>query len=156
MTPIVALEPDPNERRRIQQHLTALLPEWFDQTGSSVRYAAQAERLPGFVAQLDGEPKGLLLFKRHAGRTAEIYWLGVDPACHRAGIGRALVSAACAAARADSRDLLFVWTLDPSFDYEPYERMRRFYEAMGFRYVLSEHVPDERNPLGLYMKRLAG
>jgi len=155
MTLTVALEPDPDERRRVQRHLTTRLPEWFDQTGSSVRYAAQAERLPGFVARLDGEPRGLLLLKPHGGSTAEIYWLGVDPNCHRSGVGRALVDAACDAARAENRDLLFVWTLDPSVDYEPYARTRRFYEAMGFRYVLLEHVPDERNPLGLYMRRLA-
>ena len=151
----VAFETDPAQRRQLQRRLTALLPEWFDQNGSSVRYAAQAERLAGYVARLDGEPKGLLLYKKHGPLSAEIYWLGVDPACHRSGVGRALVDAACTAARADKLRLLFVWTLDPSVADEPYARTRRFYEAMGFRYVLSEHAPKEVNPLGLYLKHLA-
>jgi GNAT superfamily N-acetyltransferase len=108
--------------------------------------------LPGYVAWLDREANGLLLYKRHSPISAEIFWLGVDPRWHRCGIGRALVKAACDAAGSDGVNFLFVCTLHPKVDYEPYERTRRFYEAMGFRYVLEEQNPDETNPLAFYMK----
>ena len=49
---------------------------------------------------------------------------------------------------------MFVATLHPSAAYEPYERTQRFYEAMGFRYVLEEQFPDEENPTAFYMKQL--
>src|SRR5207253_2739396 len=76
-------------KRRLQEHLSALLPEWFAQSDSNLKYAAQSEVLSGYVARLDGEPKGLLLLKKHSAISAEIYWLGVDPRCHRRGLGRA-------------------------------------------------------------------
>jgi ribosomal protein S18 acetylase RimI-like enzyme len=152
----VSLETDRLAKRRIQEHLSSLLPQWFGKSDANLKYAAQAELLPGYVARLDGEPKGLLLYKTHSAVSAEIYWLGVDPRCHRSGIGRALVEAACGAATSDGVKFLFVCTLHPSRDYEPYQRTRRFYEAMGFRYVLEEQFPDEKNPLAFYMKFLPG
>jgi hypothetical protein len=37
---------------------------------------------------------------------------------------------------------------------KPYERTRRFYEAMGFAYVLEEQFPaDPASPLGYYLKQ---
>ena len=49
---------------------------------------------------------------------------------------------------------LFVQTLHPGAVYEPYARTRRFYEALGFRYVLEPQAPDAANPLAIYMKPL--
>jgi ribosomal protein S18 acetylase RimI-like enzyme len=148
MTLSISLEPDPRRKRQLQEHLTAQLPEWFGQRASNLAYAAQAEVLPGYVASVDGVPRGLLL-KMHSGISAEIFWLGIDPACHRSGIGRALVEAVSGSAR-----FLFVRTLHPRVAYEPYQHTRRFYEALGFRYVLEEQVPDPDNPLALYLKDL--
>jgi GNAT superfamily N-acetyltransferase len=150
----VSLETGRLAKRRLQERLSTRLPEWFGQSESNLKYAAQSERLPGYVAWLDGKPKGLLLYKRHSPISGEIHWLGVDPRWHRCGIGRALVEAACDAAHSDGVRFLFVCTLHPSVDYEPYERTRHFYEAMGFRYVLEEPRPDETNPLAVYMKCL--
>jgi N-acetylglutamate synthase-like GNAT family acetyltransferase len=150
----VSFETDPNLKRRIQEHLSALLPEWFAQSVSNLKYAALSEALPGYIARVDGKPKGLLLLKRHSAISAEIFWLGVDPSCHRSGIGRALVSVACEAARSDDVKFLFVCTLHRSTSYERYERTRRFYETMGFKYVLEEQFPNETNPLAFYMKCL--
>jgi ribosomal protein S18 acetylase RimI-like enzyme len=151
----ISLEPDPRRKRQVLEQLTAGLPEWFGKPAANRAYAEQAEKLPGYIADVDGVPRGLLLLKTHGAISAEIYWMGVDRACHRLGVGRTLVEAACAAANADGAAFLFVCTLHPSVAYEPYERTRRFYEALGFRYVLEEQVPDKTNPLAIYMKLLS-
>ena len=150
----ISLEPDPRRRRQVLEQLTAGLPEWFGQPAANRAYAEQAERLPGYVASLDGRPRGLLLLKRHSPVSAEIYWMGVDPRCHRSGIGRALVDVACTAARGDKALFLFVHTLHARAAYEPYDRTRRFYEVLGFRYVLEAQGTDAANPLAIYMKSL--
>jgi GNAT superfamily N-acetyltransferase len=150
----VSIENDPARKHAIQQQLTALLPEWFGQAESNRHYAGQAEVLAGYVARIGGEAKGMLLLKVCSSISAEIYWMGVDPSCHRSGIGRALIEAACEAARENGAKYMFVATLHPGELYEPYQRTRKFYEAMGFNYVLEEQFPRERSPLGYYMREI--
>jgi GNAT superfamily N-acetyltransferase len=151
---VVSLELNPVRKREIQERLTALIPEWFGLPDANLHYGNQAEVLRGYVASIGEEPKGLLLLKTHSPISAEVYWVGVDPAYHRSGIGRALIEAASDTARRDGAKFLFVATLHPSVNYEPYQRTRRFYEALGFQYVLEEQFPDEQNPQGYYMKAL--
>jgi ribosomal protein S18 acetylase RimI-like enzyme len=73
-----------------------------------------------------------MLLKDHFGETLEIYFLAVRRDRHRAGAGRALVAHAEATAAATGARFLSVKTRGPSKPYEPYERTRRFYQAMGF------------------------
>lgn len=94
----VSIEHDPFRKREIQQNLTSLLPEWFGDADAKLHYAKQAEILTGYVARLEGDVRGMLLLKAHSPISIEIYWLGVEPNCHRAGLGRALVDSACEAA----------------------------------------------------------
>jgi len=151
----ISLETDSHLKRQLQEHLTTRLPEWFGQPESNRKFAAQAEVLPGYIARVDGVPKGMLLLKKHSDISAEIYWLAVDRDCHRAGLGRALIEIGCQKAQAEKAKFLFVYTLHPGVNYEPYKRTGLFYEAMGFHYVLEEQIADEVNPLALYMKCLS-
>jgi len=79
MTVEVAREADPRRRRGLLEALTARLPQWFGRPESNRHYAERAEALEGWVAHRNGQGVGLLLVKRHAAASAEIYWLGVDP-----------------------------------------------------------------------------
>jgi GNAT superfamily N-acetyltransferase len=136
----VYLERNSVRKRELQQHLTAMLPEWFGKADSNAKYALQAESLDGYLAESEGVGGGLLLLKQ---------------ASHRSGIGRALIATACEASRKRGVKYLFVATLHPSVSYEPYQRTRRFYEAMGFVYVLEEQFPaDPESPLAYYLKQM--
>ena len=143
--------------RRLLEALTMRLPQWFAQSEPNRHYAQQAEVLDGWVARVAGRPCGLLLLVRHSAVSAEIHWLGVDPDRHRHGVGRALVGAVEQQLRGERAKYLFVQTLHPDVDYEPYRRTRAFYEALGFEMALpSDHGPTgaSSDPLAYYLKRL--
>jgi ribosomal protein S18 acetylase RimI-like enzyme len=147
----VAQETDPASSRTLLESLTARLPQWFGQPDSNLHYAEQAERLENRVARIDGQSAGLLLLERHSPASAEIYWLGVDPDHHRRGIGRALIESVERHLRDEKARFLFVTTLHPEVDHEPYQRTRAFYERLGFAFVL----PADQGPLGPSRDRLA-
>jgi GNAT superfamily N-acetyltransferase len=73
-----------------------------------------------------------MLLKRHFTTTLEVYFIGVERSRHRQGAGRALMNHAEAIADAEGRRFVMVKTQGPSANYEPYERTRRFYEALGY------------------------
>jgi GNAT superfamily N-acetyltransferase len=153
----IAEERVPEARRRIVEALTARLPEWFGQPEANRHYAEQASRLEALVARLDGRDIGLLLLKRHGAASAEVYWLGIDPAHHRQGVGRALIGAAVERLQRGNARFLFVMTLDPGDPYEPYRRTRAFYESVGFELVLTGvagHGGSSSDPLAYYLKVL--
>lgn len=155
MSPKVFLEKEPRQKRDLLERITHFLPEWFGKPESNAKYARMAEVLDGFVVELNGKKCGLLLLKKHSNRSAEVYWMGVDPAYQRLGLGNALMEAAFEFSRKTETKFIFVTTLHPSVEYEPYQRTARFYEAMGFEFVLEEQFPaDPENPLAFYMKAL--
>lgn len=149
-------ERDAERKRALLQHLTDMLPEWFGKQSANTTYLEMAGVLDGYIAEVDSTPRGLLLLKWTAPTSAEIYWMGVEPGFHRHGVGRALVETTAADVRAQGRRYLLVVTLHPRVPYEPYQRTRRFYEGLGFEYVLEEQFPaDPENPLATYLKDLA-
>ncbi len=153
----IARETDAASSRRVLETLTRRLPEWFGQGQANRHYAEQAKILETWVARIDGQAVGLLLIKRHSPVSAEVYWLGVDPAHHRQGIGRALIGAVERQLRKEKIRFLFVMTLHPEDPYEPYRRTRLFYERMGFELALSSGqalAASSSDPLAYYLKPL--
>jgi ribosomal protein S18 acetylase RimI-like enzyme len=149
---------DPAASRRLLEALTARLPQWFGQQEFNRHYAEQAQIVESWVSRIDEIPVGLLLLlKRHSPASAEIYWLGVDPDHHRHGIGRALIEAVERRFKNEKAMFLFVMTLHPDVDYEPYWRTRAFYERLGFSFALTLHhgpLGPSRDPLAWYLKLL--
>lgn len=85
--------------------------------------AEQIESGLVFVAEKDGVPQGFSALLRRADGDFDLDGLFVEPQLWRAGIGRALVCHAAAAARSANAKGLFVIG-------NPHAA--RFYEAMGF------------------------
>src|SRR5262245_38641024 len=69
------------------------LPQWFGMEIGVLKYIRKAGELPSFVAHLGREPVGIALIERHFERSAELSLIGVLPARHRMGVGRALLAA---------------------------------------------------------------
>lgn len=125
-------QPDPAAVAR----LLGLLPHWFGCEESNAGYVAAAAELPTYLARPAGaqqQPAGVLLANRHFPQSAEIHLLAVDPALHRQGGGRALVTALEADLLADGVEFLQVKTLGPSNPDAGYAETRKFYLGMGFR-----------------------
>jgi GNAT superfamily N-acetyltransferase len=131
-------EPDPVTVERLLRKL----PTWFGIESSVIEYIESARRLPAYLAWLPdvesaGLPPGLaagvLLAARHFPRSAEIYLMAVDPAVHRQGAGRALVTALESDLIADGAEFLQVKTLGPTHPDPGYARTRQFYASVGFQ-----------------------
>lgn len=131
------------------------LPDWFGIEEAIVHYVKEIEQLPTFTAQVEGRAVGFLSIKQHYLYAAEMYVMGVLPAYHRAGMGRALVRSAEEYLRAKGVAYLQVKTLGPSHPDRFYARTRAFYEAMGFR-PLEEfsQIWDAANPCLIMVKGL--
>ena len=132
------------------------LPEWFGLPASNADYARLADEGPAWLAVDNGEVVGVMLLKPHFTTAVEIYLLAVVPARHRSGVGRALVARAEDRARERGAVFLTVKTRGPSMPYEPYERTRAFYEAMGFT-ALEEFAElwDPENPALFMVKSVS-
>lgn len=119
------------------ERLLRSLPQWFGIESSTAEYIRMAGELPAYLARRPGSgpeqrPAGALIAVRHFPRAAEIYLMAVDPAEHRHGAGRALVTALVRDLAADGVRYLQVKTLGPSHPDAGYARTRKFYLAMGF------------------------
>ena len=112
--------------------ILAELPQWFGLPDSNAAYAEHAERERAWVAQEAGETLGLMTLVDHGFSAVEIHLLAVRPHAHRRGVGRALVRRACFVARGLGKPYVTVKTRGPSLPYEPYDRTRAFYQAVGF------------------------
>jgi GNAT superfamily N-acetyltransferase len=147
-------EPDPATVERLLRQL----PTWFGIESSVLEYIESARRLPAYLAwprgpvSAGGAPglaaghppdlaaarppdlaAGVLLAVRHFPRAAEIYLMAVDPAVHRRGAGRALITALESDLSTDDVEFLQVKTLGPSHPDPGYARTRQFYASVGFQ-----------------------
>ena len=144
------------------ERLLRSLPQWFGIESSTAEYLRMAGELPAYLARRPGSgpdehPAGALLAVRHFPGAAEIYLMAVDPAEHRHGAGRALVTALERDLAADGVRILQVKTLGPAHPDPGYARTRKFYQAMGFEpleEITGLWAPG--NPCLIMVKPLAG
>jgi GNAT superfamily N-acetyltransferase len=112
--------------------ILAELPEWFGLPQSNAAYAKRAETEQAWLAQDAGQTLGIMILVDHGFSALDTHLLAVRPHAHRRGLGRALIRRARDVARTLGKPYLTVKTRGPSKPYEPYERTRAFYLAVGF------------------------
>jgi len=140
---------------RVCELVLRALPEWFGMEVGIQNYIRKAEKLPSFVAYAGNEAIGLALVQRHFEHSAEIDLMGVLPAHHRHGVGRALLAAVERWCVALGVQFLQVKTVSERKSYPSYAKTRQFYLAMNF--VPLEEMPtlwDESNPCLILIKRI--
>ncbi|MEM7693964.1 MAG: GNAT family N-acetyltransferase [Pseudomonadota bacterium] len=130
----IAIAPmdDGAAREALCAKILAALPGWFGDAASREHYAAAARDQATFAALCEGEMVGIVCLAQHFATSFEVAVMGVLPAHHRAGHGRALVETAARFARAKGGRTLMVKTLGPSRPDRAYDATRAFYGAMGF------------------------
>lgn len=154
MTTILELT-DPAEKSAACALLIGNLPDWFGIPEYNARYIAGVAAFNSFTARdVGGAIIGMLSLRFPFPGNADIYWLGITPAYHRQGIGRALVAAATERAIDHGCATMTVETLGPSREDENYARTRAFYAGVGFS-PLFELNAGTSNPQ-LYMLKQLG
>ena len=132
------------EQAAVCEPILRALPQWFGIEEATAYYVQQTDRLPTFLASLDGEVAGFLTLNQHSNYAAEIDVMAVRPEVHRRGVGRALLAEAEAYLRQHGVEYLQVKTLSPAHPDPGYARTRQFYQAMGFRPL--EEFPELWGP----------
>lgn len=154
LSPLSSVAREPANPALVESLLRSL-PAWFGIDAAIVGYVTAAARLATYVARdADNFPVGFLLVERHFPCAAEVHLMAVDPAHHRAGIGRALVGAAEDELASDGVHLVQVKTLGPSRVDPNYARTRLFYVACGFQPLEEVHGLWGDNPCLVMVKTL--
>ncbi len=131
--PVVTTRVEESGSGEICRSVLAALPHWFGIPESVTDYIAVAERSPSVIATVDGNDVGIATIVSHTPSAAEVAVMGVLPAYHRMGVGRALLDAVEARLTAAGVEFLQVKTLSSAKADTGYERTRAFYLAYGFR-----------------------
>jgi GNAT superfamily N-acetyltransferase len=136
--------------------LMAGLGNWFGIPTSTDAYLADLERLPTWVAVLDGTLVGFVSVTRSAARTFEVHVLAVAADRHGQGVGRALMRQAERWASMLGARFMQVKTLGPSHADPHYEKTRGFYLQLGYEPLLeTDRFWGEGNPTLLLVKAIA-
>jgi len=139
----------------ISDNVLRALPEWFGNESALVEYVNMSAVLPFWAAYDDDEAVGFLALKPHNALHAELCVMGVMKCYHRSSIGRELFNAFQNYCIHNNYHYISVKTLDHSCDYEPYNKTRAFYEAMGFQpFEVHKTLWDENNPCLIMIKNL--
>jgi GNAT superfamily N-acetyltransferase len=113
--------------------ILADLPEGISMPRTTEAYLAAAEHMVTYLATTpEGEPIGVLLLEPHFRESVEVYVMAVRKGYLRQGIGRRLLAAVEADARAFGARLVVVKTIGPSDPNPRAAATRAFYHDVGF------------------------
>jgi len=143
------------QKMDITDKVLRALPEWFGNDSANADYIATSADLPFWAVFSKGEPIGFLAAKAYNTLHIGLYTMGILSEYQRMSIGRGLFNTFQNYCLNNGYTYMSVKTLDYSCDYEPYNKTRKFYEAMGFQpFEVIKEVWDENNPCLIMIKDL--
>lgn len=130
----IRVEPisDPAAKSALCARIIAELPMWFGRPEANAAYVRNIADRDVFAANFNARIGGLIALEYHFALTCNVWWLGVSPAAHRRGLGRALIGRAAEHACARGCRRLAVETMSSRAHGPEYDLTRRFYDAVGF------------------------
>ena len=141
----------PDQREAIARRVLEALPDWFGIPESREAYIRDSRVQPFWADLENGAPRGFLALRETSPCTAELAVMGVLPAYHRQGIGRALFGVFRRYAEGHGYQFLQVKTVREGC-YPAYDRTNAFYRSLGFLEL--ECFPtlwDAANPCQIYV-----
>lgn len=138
-------------KKKTAASILRALPNWFGIPESTAEYIEQSAFMPFWADVTDGCARGFIALKETSPYAAEIYVMGVLPAYHRQGIGRALFQTLYDYALDHGYLFLQVKTVQEGH-YREYDLTNAFYKSVGFLEL--ECLPtlwDEANPCQILM-----
>ena len=132
MTISIRLITDAAERSAHCAEITRKLPRWFGRPEANANYVRGMANRIVYASFIDEKVAGLIGLEFHFTTTCNVWWLGVDPAFHRRGIGRALLDRSIVEARTRGCLQMAVETMSPRANSPEYNLTRRFYQELAF------------------------
>lgn len=143
---------DKTEKEQIAASILYALPDWFGLPESTQEYISESRNKPFWAYFEEDVPKGFIVLKETAPKTAEIYVMGVLQDSHRKGIGTALWESFLLYAQNQGYEYVQVKTVQSGM-YREYDITNAFYKSVGFKEL--EVFPTlwgEANPCQIYVR----
>jgi len=142
-------------KMNITDKILRALPDYFGDESAIVDYVRVSADLPFWAVFDKGIPIGFLAAKPYNTLHAGLYVMGIFSEYQRISIGRGLFNTFQNYCINNNYRYISVKTLDSSCDYKPYNKTRKFYEAMGFQdFEVIKEIWDEENPCLIMIKDL--
>ena len=139
----------------ITNSILRVLPDWFSNERAIIDYVNTTVDLPFWAVFDNGAPVGFLAAKPHSPLHTGLYVMGITPEYQRMSIGRGLFNIFQNYCIKNNYRYISVKTLDSLCNYEPYNKTRKFYEAMGFQpFEVIKEIWDDENPCLIMIKDL--
>ena len=133
-------------RAAIAREVLEALPDWFGIPESREASIRDSRAQPFWADLENGAVRRVLALRETSPYTAELAAMGVLPAYHRQGIGRALFAAFHQYARENGYAFLQVKTVQEG-RYASYNQTNVFYRSLGFRELACLPMPwGRQNP----------
>ncbi|MCL2564369.1 MAG: GNAT family N-acetyltransferase [Defluviitaleaceae bacterium] len=131
------------------------LPDWFGNENAIQNYIKISAELPFWGVFDKKEAVGFLAMKPHNSLHAELCVMGILTEYHHMSIGRGLFNTFQNYCINNNYKYISVKTLDSSINYEPFNKTRKFYKAMGFLpFEVNQTAWDAENPCLIMIKDL--
>jgi len=147
----IKIEPIKKQHHTEIRRIMKSLDKWFDEnTLNSIVIDLKYHK--GYTAKDKDNIVGFITYFVYEG-IGNIGWIGVKQDYQNNKIGRKLIERIENDLKKDGINILQVYTLSDSVEYEPYEKTRKFYYNNGFKEYRRVKTNNPSCPEELYLRK---